>query len=112
MSADLFDTHDVNDTPQHWSDLAERIAANASRESRARGGGGALHWLSRARATSVAAVLVFVAVLLSLSLSRRAFADVTLQRALAPSDEVGKMLVMTDRPPALAAILLRGRPRD
>ena len=96
----------IDDKAEYWDALARRIAANAARDSRV----SALHWLSRAHAMALAAALVFAAVLLTLSL-RRHTAEITLESALAPADEVGRMLVATDRPPPLSASLLAGRPR-
>lgn len=103
---DLFDTTQVRDEPEHWDALAKRVAATAARESRWSG----FDWLAHSRAGWVAASLLVVAVLAFIMLpaedqSARSVVPEWAQ-SLAPTDGVGKVIVLRDSPPAIGALLL------
>jgi hypothetical protein len=102
---EFFDTTRVADDPEHWNALAERMAATAARASK-RGG---IDWLSTSRAGWVAASLLLIAALALMtpaeSSSAKSFSEEWAQ-ALAPADDVGKAIIVRDRPPAIGALLL------
>jgi hypothetical protein len=104
--SDLFDTTQVRDEPEHWDALAQRVATTAARESR-RGG---FDWLANSRAGWVAASLLVAAVLtfIMLPAEDQAARSVVPEwaRSLAPTDDVGKVIVLRDSPPAIGALLL------
>lgn len=102
--SELFDTNRVSDDAEIWDALAERVAREAERRSRATGLG------SRAtmRTGLIAASLLLVASLAFMTWSSRQAPRpaAELGQALAPSDDVGRAMVRTGRPPAVAALLL------
>jgi hypothetical protein len=103
---DLFDTRQISDDTRHWDALAERIAADAARESK----GGGFEWFAHSRASWVAASLLLAAavaftVLSAEDSSARSFSAVWAQ-ALAPADDVGRAIILPDGPPAIGALLL------
>jgi hypothetical protein len=106
---DLFDTTRVRDDPKHWDALAERVAANAVRESE-RGG---FDWLARSRVGWVAACILLAVALLSTMLRRESSSGTSRRaewrRVLAPADDVGKAIVLPEGPPAIGALLLGTR---
>jgi hypothetical protein len=107
--SDLFDTSRIRDEPAHWDALAERVAANAARES-ARGG---LGWFADSRASWIAASLLLAAALAFTALpvedSGRGSLSLEWAQALAPADDVGKAIISADGPPAIGALLLGGQ---
>lgn len=105
---DLFDTTQVRDDAAYWDALAERVAADAARESKA----GGFDWFAHSRAGWVAASLLLAAALGFMVLpaedsSARTFSAVWAQ-ALAPADDVGRAIMLHDGPPAIGALLLGG----
>jgi hypothetical protein len=91
--SDLFDTRDVNDDAEHWDALAERVAREAARQS---------------RVGLIAASLLFAASLAFMSLTWNqgsAKPTAELGQALAPTDDVGRAMALTGKPPAVAALL-------
>ena len=109
--ADLFDTASVPDDPQHWDALAVRIAAHASRQSEVTVFG----WLASSPGSLLAACLLLGAALALALLPSESFAaknrSVEWAKALAPTDEVGRAIILTDSPPAVGALLLAPRGR-
>lgn len=103
---ELFDTHGVTDDAEHWDALAERVARGAVRRSDAiRRGRGSL---AASRVGLIAASLLLAASLAFLTMASRPGtprSTTMLGQALAPSDDVGRAIAMTGRPPALAALL-------
>lgn len=104
--SDLFDTTQVRDEPEHWDTLAKRVATTAARESRRSG----FDWLANSRAGWVAASLLVAAALAFIMLppedhSARSVVPEWAQ-SLAPTDDVGKVIVLRDSPPAIGALLL------
>jgi hypothetical protein len=105
----LFDTSCVRDEAGHWNEIAERIAGIAARKSKA----SSAEWLAHSRAGWISACLLLSAALLSIftqtekaSAARRGAEWAEL---LAPADEVGKGIVLPDRPPSIGALLLDER---
>ena len=102
--ADLFDTRDIHDDPGHWDALARRVAANAL-HSRGFDDSG-LEWLARQRTAALAAGLLLGAGLFSLfvpdadTVSRSDWTE-----AIAPSDDVGRAMMLGD-PPSIGELLL------
>lgn len=99
-----FDTNRVNDDAEHWDALAERVAREAERRSRRSGVGS----LVASRAGLIAASLLLAASLAYMATTSRQAStrSVTeLGQALAPRDDVGRAMVLTRRPPAVAALL-------
>ena len=105
---DLFDTSTVRDDPEHWEALAARVVAAAARGS-ARG---AIEWLTEGRAGWVVASLAFAALLLSMWASPVPVVRDEWARVLAPSDDVGKVMTLRDRPPAIGELLLERTARS
>jgi hypothetical protein len=106
--SELFDTRGVSDDPEHWDALAERVAHEAARRSHATRNAGAGS-LAASRVGLIAASLLLAASLAFLTMSWRQGAPrsaTLLGQVLAPSDDVGRAIVLTGRPPALAALLL------
>jgi len=105
---EFFDTTRVPDDPEHWDALAERVAATAARAPKRSG----VDWLASSRAGWVAASLLLLAawalMMPTESSSARSFSGEWAQ-ALAPRDDVGKAIMVRDRPPAIGALLLADR---
>jgi hypothetical protein len=109
--SDLFDTSQIRDDAAHWDALAERVAANAARESIESG----FDWFAHSRTSWVAASLLLAAALAFMVLpaentSARRFTAAWTQ-ALAPADNVGRAIILQERPPAIGALLLAGQGR-
>jgi hypothetical protein len=106
---DLFDTSCVRDEGEHWDEIAERVAGIAARKSNA----SSAEWLAHSRAGWISACLLLSVALLSIftqtekasAASRRA----AWAQLLSPADEVGKGMVLPDRPPPIGALLLDER---
>lgn len=102
--SELFDTRRVKDDAGHWDALAERVARQVMSRSRPAGIGS----LAASRTGLIAASLLLAASIAFLTMSRRQatpkpFAE--LGQALGPSDDVGREIALTVRPPALATLL-------
>jgi len=111
LMPDLFDTNQVRDDAGHWDALADRVAANAARESNE----GGFEWFARSRAGWVAASLLLAAALAFIELpaedpSATGFSAEWAQ-AVAPADDVGRAITSHDGPPAIGALLLGGQDR-
>jgi hypothetical protein len=109
--SDLFDTTEVRDAPEYWDALAERVATAAARESSR----SAIDWLANSRAGWVAASLLLAGVLAFIiataeDQSVRSIVPEWAQ-SLAPTDDVGKAIVLRDSPPAIGALLLDAKGR-
>jgi len=105
---DLFNTSQIPDDTRHWDALAERVAADAARESKGEG----FEWFAHSRASWVAASLLLAAALAFMGLpvedsSAKNFSAGWAQ-ALAPADDVGRAIISHDGPPAIGALLLGG----
>jgi hypothetical protein len=104
--SELFDTRGVKDDAEHWEALAERVAREAVRRSAASPHRNA-DSLAASRAGLIAASLLLAASLAFMAItwrqSPRPVAE--LGQALAPGDDVGRAIVLTARPPAVAALL-------
>lgn len=101
--SDLFDTTRVRDEPAHWDMLAQRVAANAARESR----GGAFEWLTQSRAGWIAACLLLGVALLAMASAKTRGSEWV--PVLAPGDDVGRAMAVSDNPPGIGALLVRTR---
>ncbi|HWH52385.1 MAG TPA: hypothetical protein VN651_12640 [Gemmatimonadaceae bacterium] len=102
--SELFDTRGVTDSAEHWDAVAVRVAREAMRRSRAGGVGS----LAASRAGLIAASLLLAASLAFMTIASRqgsARPAVELRQALAPSDDVGRAIALTGRPPAVGALL-------
>jgi hypothetical protein len=106
---DVFGTSHVRDDAGYWDALAERIAADAARLSKA----GGFDWFARSRASWVAASLLVAAALAFMVLptdsSSARSVGAEWAQALAPADDVGRTIALRDDPPAIATLLLGGR---
>lgn len=104
--ADLFETTQIPDDPEHWDALAERVAATAVDRARMNG----LHWLASSRAGWLAASLLVAAVLAVVMGPGRDSSATNVRenwaQALAPADQVGRTIVSRDDPPAIGALLI------
>ena len=104
---EFFDTHEVPDTPEHWDAFAERVARNISKPA------SSVEWLARSRAgwvgglVALAASVVFL-VAAQTSEKPQAAAD-EWTRALSPSDSVARIVLVSNRPPRLEALLFSQR---
>src|SRR5689334_14657282 len=101
---DLFDTKGIPDDPAHWDSLAARVASETVRGSGA-------EWLARSRGSWLVAAVLLIAALVSLlaPTAPRAPSPTEWSRTLAPSDNVGRMIVDADAPPSIDALLLPRR---
>jgi len=106
---DLLATIGIRDDPGHWDASAERVAAKVARESH-RGG---FEWLASSRSTWVAACFLLIVALVSVlssgegPLAQRPGMELT--KALAPVDDVGRAIILPDRPPPIGTLLLSDR---
>ena len=101
---ELFDTSEVTDTPEHWAALAERIAARATRPPNG------VEWLAGSRVAWIAAFSLLAACVVFLATtsppgSRSSTRD-EWTRALVPKDTAARVVLASDRPPALELLLL------
>ena len=104
--SDLFDTASVRDEPEHWDELAKRLAVNAALES----GRGGFTWLVRSRAGWVASGFLLTLALISmLARGDNSFLKsrtIEWANVLAPADDVGKAIVLPSGPPAIGDLVL------
>lgn len=107
--SEFIDTIQVRDDAEHWDALAERIAATASRDSKS----SSLDWLANSRASWIAASLLLLAAWASLMIQAESpsagSSSGEWAQALAPADDIGKAIIVRDRPPAIGALLLGDR---
>src|SRR6185437_2379486 len=104
---ELFDTRGVDDAAEHWDALAERVAREAARQSFSARQAGVASVVA-SRAGLIAAALLFAASLAFMTITERQGSSrpgAELGQALAPSDDVGRAIALTGRPPAVAALL-------
>jgi hypothetical protein len=108
---EFFDTSRIADDPEQWNALAERVAETAARVSKR----SSVDWLATSRAGWIAASLLLVAAW-ALMTPRESSSATTFTgewvQALAPADDVGKTIIVRDRPPAIGALLLGDRRRS
>lgn len=107
----LFDTGEVHDDPDHWNELADRIVATAVRRSNQ----SSFDWLTQSRpgwvAATCALILMLVSALLGFRQPPAANGPGEWVQALTPTDDVGKEIMLPDRPPAIGTLLFGpGRP--
>lgn len=105
---ELFDTDSVRDEPAHWDAIALRVAENAARES----GGGAFEWLAQSRAGWIAASLLLVTALFSMVSAGERSAKTRGSewvQMVAPADDVGKQMAVSEAPPAVSSLLVQTR---
>lgn len=106
---DLFDTGGVRDDAEHWDALAERVAAAAVGASR----GGSFDRFAASRAGWIAASLLLAAGLAFIALQDKDSSGSGLRavwtQALAPTDDIGRVITSRDSPPAIGALLLGAR---
>jgi len=105
--SDLFDTRSVDDAAEHWDALAERVAREAARQSFSTRQVGVVSVVA-SRAGVIAAAVLLAASLAFMTMAGRQGSSrpsVELGQALAPSDDVGRAIALTARPPAVAALL-------
>jgi len=107
---DLFDTTQIEDELEHWDELAERVAATTTRESKPSG----FDWLAHSRVGWVVASFLLVAAALAFmtlpgSGSAATTAGVEWTQILGPSDDAGSAIVFRERAPAVGALLLSGQ---
>ena len=98
--SELFDTRGVNDSAEHWDALADRVAREAARQSSAK---------PVSRAGLIAASLLLAASLAFMRVASRQASPrpaAELGQALAPTDDVGRAIALTGKPPAVGALLL------
>jgi hypothetical protein len=105
--SELFDTRGVKDSAEHWDALAERVASDAARQLRASRHSGVGSFAASpggliAASLLLAASLAFMAMTWQQASPRPA---AELGQAIAPSDDVGRAIVLTGRPPMVAALL-------
>ena len=103
--ADFFDTSQIPDDAEYWAALATRVTVEAGHDSSAT----AFVWFAQSRVGWVAASILLAAALVLNVMSIRA-SPTTYRtdwvRALAPADDVGRSVVSSSSPPAIAALLL------
>lgn len=106
--SDLFDTTSVRDDPVDWDALAQRVAANAAHESR----GGAFEWLAQSRAGWIAASLLLAASLFAMARASKDPAKTggsEWVEVVAPGDDVGRQMAVSETPPAVSSLLVQTR---
>lgn len=107
---ELFDTRGVRGDLAHWDAIALRVAENAARESR-RGG---FAWLAQSRVGWIAASLWLAAALFSMALSSGDSARTRgsdWMQVVAPADDMGRQMAVSETPPAVSSLLVQTRGR-
>lgn len=105
---ELFNTNGVRDDPAHWDAVALCVAENAVRESRR----GTFEWLSQSRIGWVAASLLLAAALFFMA---SALGDVAKtagsewMQVVAPGDDVGRQMAVSETPPSVSSLLVQTR---
>ena len=109
---EFFDTSQVRDASAHWDALADQIAAHAARHA----SGNAVEWLARSRVALIAASLFLTvglaAIVVPVSASKNAGAirrTEILVPGLVPTDDVGRAMMLRDRPPTMERLLFGDR---
>ena len=105
---ELFDTRGVRDDPTHWDAFALRVAQNAARGP----GRGAFEWLAQSRAGWIAASLLVAASLFSMawaSRNARTTGGFEWVEVVAPGDDVGRQMAVSETPPAVSSLLVPTR---
>lgn len=105
---ELFETDGVRDEPAHWDAIALRVAENAARES----GRGAFEWLGQSRAGWIAASLLVVTALVSMTSAVGPPAKTRgseWMQMVAPGDDVGNQIAVSEAPPAVSSLLVQTR---
>ena len=108
MMTDLFDTNGVRDDPTHWDTVAALVAEKAARESRR----GAFEWLAQSRAGWVAASLLLAAALFTMASTSGDLATTggsEWMQVVAPGDDVGRQMAVSEAPPAVTSLLVQTR---
>ena len=104
----LFDTTGIPDRPEYWDDLAARVARAATEPP------SAIEWIGRpAAATLWAASLVAaaaIALAIALPASEKRPATDIWRIALAPSDDVGRLMGGSGTPPPLGVMVFAVAP--
>jgi hypothetical protein len=105
----FFDTRFVRDEAEHWDEIAQRVAGIAARKSKV----SSAEWLAHSRAGWISACLLLSVALLSIfaqtEKASAASRGAEWAQLLSPADEVGKGMVLPDRPPPIGALLLDER---
>ena len=98
---ELFDTSAIPDQPEYWDELSQRVSARALRPA------STFRLMAESRLSWAAAGLAAAAAFALLLLPPRTSADTGVKWAelLAPSDQLGKVITATDRPPELGELL-------
>src|SRR5579872_2994193 len=104
---EFFSADGVRDDDASWDALAERISARALRDAN-RGG---FERFAASRTALIAAALLLAAALASFATSASPAppGESDWARALAPADDVGRVIATTDGPPALASLVFTSR---
>jgi hypothetical protein len=100
---ELFDTTDLPDDEQYWSDLTARIVQRAASQRTGLG------WLAHSRARWAAGAALLAAGLLLMLSPRRARSNEMVQgwaAVLAPNDAGFRAVALGDRPPSIGLLLL------
>jgi hypothetical protein len=103
--ADLFDTAQIPDDPQHWDALAARVAAATAPRFERSG----FDWLANSRASWVAtSVLTAIALTVVILAADGSAAGISKEwaQALAPADDIGKAIIVREGSPAIGSLLL------
>jgi hypothetical protein len=104
---DFFDTSNIRDEAEYWTDLTGRIVERATRDSTSSG----LAWLARPRTSVIAAVLLMAAASIALwPIVQPSLRDAQWTEAFAPLDDVGRTVAASDGPPTMGALLLTTAP--
>ena len=105
---ELFDTKGIQDDPAHWDAVALRVAENATRES----GRGAFNWLAQSRVGWIAASLLLSVALFAMA-SASGDSVQTLRadwmQVVAPGDDVGRQMAVSETPPVVSSLLVQTR---
>ena len=104
---ELFDTRQIPDDASYWDALAERVGAQAARDS----SGSVLEWFAHSRSSWFAASLLLAAgiALMVLPVDDAApSSGLTVSQPVTPGDDLGKAIVSRDTPPSVGALLFPG----
>jgi hypothetical protein len=104
--SDFFDTSRIPDDSEHWDRQAARVTENVMRDGNAGGFG----WVARSRAGLVAASLLVAAALVLAMLPGETGTStpptIPWASALAPADDVGRIMIAADQPPQVGDLLV------
>lgn len=116
--SELHDTSRIPDGDAHWDALAVRVAAHAAHASRAHSlkEGSAFSWFANSGASWAAASVIFAAAvaLTLLQLRGAGGGEVSAEwtDAVGPSDGLARVVMSTNGPPSVGALLLVSKPED